>query len=195
MSDIYMINDSGKVFRKGEEIGFIEDGDIKLKPDAQQYRASVTRWQNEQKDVEVSKPKAEIEAPKRKLTAQEQEELDNKGIAKEAQEDAKKSREAYRDDVAFAEKMKIETPPKKNPQFGDKTPAYVEWLKRYRPDKYTTLYGVKGKGKVPIIETNKETGIDEVTGYRETDMALRKTHMTEKVESAHGLGEDMSWDA
>lgn len=193
--EAYMIDDAGKLFRKGEEIGKIEDDQLTLKPEAKKYHAAVTRWLREKADEEEAAPAPEPEAPKKKLTPAEQEELDNKGIAKEAQEEAAKARALWKDDVDFAKRNNIPEPPKKNPQFGDKTPAFVEWLNKYRPDEYVKRYGVKGKGKVPVIVTNPETGIDEVTGYRDADMATRKTHLTEKVESNRGLGDDMDWNA
>ncbi len=157
----------------------------------------MTRWLREKADEEEAKandPQPEA-APVKKLTPAEQEEADNKGIAKEAQAEAAKARADWNDDLAFAKKNSIEEPPKKNPQFGDKTPAYVEWLRKHRPDKFNARFGVKGKGKVPVIVTNPETGIDEVTGYRDADMATRKTHLTEKVETNRDLGSDMDWNA
>lgn len=193
--EIYMIDDSGKLFRKGEEIGKLDGDKLTLKPEAKNFKAAVTRWLREKADEEEGKEKPAEEAPKKKLTPAEQEEADNKGIAKEAQAEAAKARTAYQDDLDFAKKTGCEEPPKKNPQFGDKTPAYVEWLRKFRPDKFATQFGVKGKGKVPVIKTNPETGIDEVTGYREADMATRKTHLTEKVETNRDLGADMDWNA
>lgn len=195
--EAYMIDDSGKLFRKGEEIGKLEGDKLTLKPEAKNFKASVTRWLREKADEEESKddkPPGE-EVPKKKLTPAEQEEADNKGIAKEAQAEAAKARADWDDDIAFAKRTGCEEPPKKNPQFGDKTPAYVEWLRKFRLDKFNARFGVKGKGKVPVIKTNPETGIDEVTGYREADMAIRKTHLTEKVETNRDLGADMDWNA
>ena len=167
----YMIDDAGKLFRKGEEIGKLEGDQLTLKPEAKNYQASVTRWLREKADEAETAPTPEPEAPKKRLTPAEQEEADNKGIAKEAQEEAAKARAL------------------------SKTPAFVEWLNNYRPDEYIKRYNVKGKGKVPVIVTNPETGIDEVTGYRDADMATRKTHLTEKLESNRGIGEDMDWNA
>lgn len=191
----YMIDDAGKLFRKGEEIGKLEGDQLTLKPEAKNYQASITRWLREKADQEEAAPEKGPAAPVKKLTPAEQEELDNKGIAKEAQEEAAKARAIYQDDVAFAKRTGCPEPPKKNPQFGDKSPAFVEWLHKYRPEEFVKRYGVKGKGKVPVIVTDPETGIDKVTGYKEADMATRKTHLTEKVESNAGLGQDMDWNA
>lgn len=190
----YMIDESGKLFRKGEHIGDLQpDETIRLLPDHKNYAASVTRWLREKADTQESAPAPE--APKPKLSEAQKAELDNKGMTKEAVEAASKARALYKDDVDFATRTGCPQPPAKNPQFGDKTPAFVDWVKAYRPDEFAARYGVKGKAQVPIIKTNPETGIDEVTGYREADMAIRRTHLTEKIETYNGLGEDMDWNA
>lgn len=191
----YMIDESGKLFRKGEHIGDQVGDKITLLPDAKKYQASVTRWIREQADAQESAQPEVPAKPAPKLSEAQKAELDNKGMTKEAVEAAEKARAIYKDDVDFATRNGCPPPPAKNPQFGDKTPAFVDWLKKYRPDEFTARYGVKGKAKVPVIKTNPETGIDEVTGYREADMAIRRTHLTEKIETNNGLGEDMDWDA
>lgn len=197
--ETYMLDDQGKLFRKGQHIGDLKGDVMQLLPDKKNFAASVTRWLRERADAQDAKGKDSGEeptpAPVKKLTPVEQEEADNKGIAKEAQEEAAKARALYQDDVAFAKRTGCPEPPKKNPQFGDKTPAFVEWLHKYRHDEYTKRFGVKGRGQVPVIATNPETGIDEVTGYRESDMATRKTHLTEMLETNRGLAEDMDWNA
>lgn len=193
--EIYMIDPAGKLFRKGELIGHLKDDKITLLPEKKNYTAAVTRWLRAKADAEESAPKEKPEPVKPKLTEAEKAELDNKGMTAEAQKEAQKSRAIYKDDLEFAEKTGCPQPPKKNPQFGDKTPAFVDWLKRYRPDQFAIRYGVKGTGKVPIIKTNPSTGIDEVVGYKDAEFATRKTHLTEKVEASNGLGEDMDWNA
>lgn len=199
--EIYMIDNAGRLFRKGEHIGDLEGDKLTLKPESKNYQASVTRWLRAEADAAEGKPAAAEFAPVevlpkvKKLTPAEQEAADNKGIAQEAIGDAKKAREAHRDDEEFAKANGCPPPPKKNPQFGDKSPAYVDWLQKHRPDVFAIRFGVKGRGKVPVIQTNPTTGIDEVTGYRETDMATRKTHLTEKVETHAGLTDDMDWNA
>ncbi len=70
----------------------------------------------------------------------------------------------YRDDVEFSRKNHVPEPPKKNPALGDKTPEFVEWLHQYRHDEFVKRYGVTGKGKVPIVETDPSTGMDVVKG-------------------------------
>lgn len=195
-ADIYMIDDAGKLLRKGEHIGNLVENEIRLLPDKKNYQAAVTRWVRENADKEEAGPQKPVEtATAKKLTPADQEEADNKGMAAEAIEEAKKSRAAHQDDLAFARANNTPEPPKKNPQFGDKTPAYVDWLQRYRPEVFASRYGVKKKGKVPIIKTNPETNIDEVVGYRDADMAARKTHLTEKLETNRDLAEDMDWNA
>ncbi len=194
--EAYMIDPAGKLFRKGQHIGNLEGDSMKLLPDFKKYTAAVTRWLRAKADAEEAEPEKDKEAPaKPKLTEAEKAELDNKGMTAEAVEEAKKARAIYKDDVAFAEKTGCPPPPMKNPQYGDKTPAFVDWLKKYRPDQFAIRFGVRGTGKVPVLKTNPDTGIDEVVGYREAEFATRKTHLTEKVETSTGLGEDMSWDA
>lgn len=191
----YMIDDAGRLFREGKEIGKVEGDALTLHPDFKNYQASVTRWINSKAEEQEGVKETPIaEPPAKALTPEEQAEADNKGIAKEAQAEAGKARAAHLDDVEFAKRAGIERPPQKNPQFGDKTPAYVEWLKKHRPDVFKVRFGVKGKGQVPVVETDGN-GIDQIVGYREADMAARKTHLTEKVETNRGLGEDMDWDA
>lgn len=168
--DAYMLDDNGRLFRKGRHIGDMnERNEIKLLPDKKQYAAAVTRWL---RDRDEAPPEEQTVADKPKST--ESSDLD---------------------DAAFARKTGCPPPPKKNPQFGDKTPAYVDWLHRYRYDAWVDRYGVIGKAKVPVVETNPDTGIEEVTGYREAYIARRKTHLTELVESGRNLGDDMDWDA
>lgn len=193
-ADTYMIDTSGKLFRKGEHIGNLEGDEMKLLPDKKNYSASVTRWLREESEKE-EKAEAEPKPAPRKLTAQEQEAADNRGMEKEAIEQAEASRAAYKNDVEFSKSTGCPPPPKKNPQFGDKTPAYVDWLHKYRNEIWKQRFDVRGKGKVPIIKTNPDTGIDEVEGYRDADMATRKTHLTEKIETNRDLAEDMDWNA
>mgnify|MGYP003128011140 CR=1 FL=1 len=190
----YMIDDKGKLHREGEVIGLVdEDGNIKLKPESKKYVSAVTRWYNQLDAKPEQEPAAEItERPK--LTPEEQVAADMKGVEKEAQEEAIAYKKDWQDDVAFGEKIG-QPVPKKNPKFGDKTPAYVEWLKKYRPEKWAEKYGYKGEGQVPVFELNKETGVEEFNGYKDATFTRRKTHMTEKPETNVELDESMDWDA
>ena len=194
MADTYMLDKKGQLFRKGEQIGKVdEDGSIVLNQDSKRYVAAVTRWYNsldEEPEVDP-KPKAEITKP---LSAKEQEEADIRGVAEEAREEARAAKADWRDDVAFGEKIGKPVP-KKNPQFGDKTPAYVEWLKKHRPDKFNKKFVNKGMGKIPVFKRNPETGVDEFEGYKDAEFTLRKTHMTEKAETNSALDESHDWDA
>lgn len=193
MADTYMIDKKGQLFRKGEQIGKVEDGAIVLNKDAKNYVAAVTRWYNsldEEPEIE-DEPKAEITKP---LSPKEQEEADLRGVAEEGREEALKAKKDWRDDVAYGEKIGHPVP-KKNPQFGDKTPAYVEWLHKYRPDKFNAKFVNKGKGKIPVFKRNPETGVDEFEGYKDADFTLRKTHMTEKAETNSAMDESHDWDA
>ena len=48
---------------------------------------------------------------------------------------------------------------------------------------------------VPVVKLDPETGFEKVTGYREAEMAMRKTHLTERIESDPTIGADQSWEA
>jgi len=74
--------------------------------------------------------------------------------------------------------------------YGNKTPSYVEWLKRYRPDKFERVFKVTGIGEVPVFD---EDG--NVKEYKKATMAKCKTHLTEKVEADETEDEDVSWSA
>lgn len=83
--------------------------------------------------------------------------------------------------------------PKKSPKYGDKTPEYVEWLKKYYPERYNERYGIRGPGVV----TKVREGVDPKTGRpikirykQEAIISKRKTHITEKAEGALGHAED-----
>ena len=79
--------------------------------------------------------------------------------------------------------------PKQTIEAGDKTPAYVEWLKRYKPEEYAVRYGIRGEGTIHQVHYTK----DEKTGKRIAHVteksaliADRKTHLTEKPEANDG---------
>jgi hypothetical protein len=102
---------------------------------------------------------------------------------------------APRDDVNEAE---IPKRPKMDPQFGDKTPAVVEWYRRYKPEEYKVRYGIKGPGTVTKLkgyETDPKTG-EKRPIYEQVDaiIATRKTHLTEKVEASDGAADEEGGD-
>lgn len=82
------------------------------------------------------------------------------------------------------DESKIPPAPKKSRRFGDKTPEYVEWLKRYKPVEYNNRYGIKGPGQVTKTEHIKDArGRPVVRKYKQDAiLSTRKTHLTEKVE-------------
>ena len=49
-------------------------------------------------------------------------------------------------------KGKVPEPPECEPQLGDLTPAYIEWVKKYYPDDYEARY----KGRIPEVPEDKE---------------------------------------
>jgi hypothetical protein len=183
----YMLDDKGRLFREGTEIGTVKDGKLSISPDHKKYAAPATRWLNSQEEKPVA-PEAKKKTPE-EILAEE-----NENLTRESQTEVRKAREMHADDLAFCRDNKLPDPPKKNPQFGDKTPAYVEWLKKHRPEVFAKRFRVKGIGKVPVIRRN-EDGIEEVTGYKDAEMSERKTHLTEKVETTTGMADDMDWDA
>jgi len=76
--------------------------------------------------------------------------------------------------------------PKMSMRLGDKTPEVMEWFKKYKPEEYRARYGIQGEGTVTKSRKvlNPKTGIPETEIYdAEATIALRKTHLTEKVEA------------
>lgn len=72
--------------------------------------------------------------------------------------------------------------PKKNPRFGDKTPEFVDWLRKYKPEEYKNRYGIIGPGEVTRIEHTKTAqGRPAIRRYKESGVTLarRKVHTTE----------------
>jgi hypothetical protein len=87
----------------------------------------------------------------------------------------------------------IPKPPKKTIESGDKTPAYVDWLQKYKPKTYAQKYGIVGEGQV----TKYKDGFDPNTGRpikvaktEDATLSRRKTHRTEKLEAADDQGDD-----
>lgn len=77
--------------------------------------------------------------------------------------------------------------PRQTIEQGDKTPAYVEWLKKNKPKEYEAKYGIRGPGVIERVVT----GTDPVTGRptktverADAIIADRKTHLTEKPDLA-----------
>lgn len=88
---------------------------------------------------------------------------------------------------------KIPKSPKKTPHQGDKTPAYVEWLKKYKPKTYAQRYGIIGEGEVTHYHKGKDPETGRPTVRAETSTAMlstRKTHLTQKREAANDEGGD-----
>lgn len=198
--ETYMLNESGKLFRKGQHIGTLEGEEMKLLPDFKNYTASVTRWlrdqANKQEPAPISLVKDDLESPSTDpLTEQQRQESRVAAAQREVLKAKTAAKTQWDEDCAFATRTGCPPPPKKNPQFGDKSPAFVEWLHEYRHDEFCKRFGVIKRGKVPVVETNPATDFEEVTGYRDTYFATRKTHLTEIDTASRTLGDDMSWDA
>jgi hypothetical protein len=77
--------------------------------------------------------------------------------------------------------------PKKSMVHGDKTPAVVEWYRKYKPKEYAARYGVQGPGTVTKyrrVENEKKPGTFVTEPYeQEAIISTRKTHLTEKPEA------------
>jgi hypothetical protein len=75
--------------------------------------------------------------------------------------------------------------PKMTLEAGDKTPAVVEWYRKYKPAEYKARYGVIGEGTITKHRKEKNEKGETVSVPFEVDAVLahRKTHLTEKVEA------------
>jgi len=76
--------------------------------------------------------------------------------------------------------------PKPTMQAGDKTPAIVEWYRKYKPAEYRARYGIRGEGTVTKyrVELNERGEKVKVPYTVDAIIADRKTHLTEKVGTA-----------
>lgn len=91
------------------------------------------------------------------------------------------------DEPKLAKSPPIPKKPSLSPKFGDKTPAYVEWLQKYFPHDFKIRYGVIGYATQsrPRIDGAGNRQFDRVTGLPVMDIfphvlvAHRKTHLTE----------------
>lgn len=80
----------------------------------------------------------------------------------------------------------IPKPPRQNIRQGDKTPAYVEWLQKHKPNTFKQKYGIVGMGTVrnEVRTTDPITGRERVSYVEERALlSRRKTHLTSKAES------------
>jgi hypothetical protein len=99
----------------------------------------------------------------------------------------KKDSEGMIGEEADKPQANIPKRPKMDLQLGDKTPAVVEWYRKYKPQEYKVRYGIKGPGTVRKIvryDVNEKTG-KKTPVYEEVQatIALRKIHTTERVEA------------
>jgi len=201
----YLLEGSGKLFRAGVLIGKVKGtGEVSWSdPKFARFKGAVTRWLKEEEarkaaalaEADVPADSAVVAGPEEETAVASGELGELQAMAEQARVEGARYLAEVRDDLAFAKEHKLPEPPKKNPMYGDKTPAYVEWLREYRPEKWRRKFGVKGKAKVPVVKLDAETGFEKVTGYREAEMAMRKTHLTERIESDPTIGADQSWEA
>lgn len=75
--------------------------------------------------------------------------------------------------------------PKRTIEAGDKTPALVEWYRRYKPAEYKARYGIVGEGTITKHRKEKNEKGETVSIPFQVDATLahRKTHLTEKIEA------------
>jgi hypothetical protein len=73
--------------------------------------------------------------------------------------------------------------PKMTPQEGDKTPAVVEWYRKYKPNEFKARYGIRREGTVTKyrVEFNERGEKVRVPYQIEATLADRKIHLTEKI--------------
>jgi hypothetical protein len=93
----------------------------------------------------------------------------------------------YREGDEPEAKAKREIPPMppKDWLMGDKTPAVVEWYRKYKPEEYRARYGILGNGTVTKYRKVPNARGELTTEAYETDAVIsrRKTHLTEKSEA------------
>jgi hypothetical protein len=88
---------------------------------------------------------------------------------------------------------KLPKPPKQTIEQGDKTPAYVEYLKKYKPKEYEARFGIRGEGKVVKVRRVEDprTGRPKSEEYVvDATLADRKTHLTELAGNNATLNEE-----
>lgn len=202
----------GEVLSNGEVVAKVDNDELKIKRGYGKYRAEIEQIidEGEQEDdpendddeegdteeTENSHEEAAMEkfiehttpphppAPPATQTRPD-------GVIEEGRRESEKYSHDVMDDIQFAEQAGVEPPPKKNPRFGDKTPAYVSWLREYRPKKYAEKFGIERKDqKVPIYDSS-----GEIVRYEKMDVGRRKTHSSEKIERDASLDESMDWNA
>lgn len=88
----------------------------------------------------------------------------------------------------------VAIPPKpaRDIAMGDKTPALVEWYKKYKPNEYAARYGIRGPGTVTKyrVELNERGEKVRIPYEVEATIATRKTHLTEKIEANVHIADD-----
>jgi len=112
------------------------------------------------------------------------------GVVEEGKREQKLHAERLKDDILFAQNNNVPLPPKKNPQFGDKTPSYVDWLKDHRPNLYIDRYGITDQDQQITLRTRDGSPVKV-----RADIGRRKTHTTQKPEQDPSLAADMDWNA
>lgn len=194
----------GEVHSNGEAVARLEEGELKIKRGYGKHRAEIERVldagtgedSGDGTDAPGDDPSAgdppapaQETAPVREVIRERDEKPE--GVIEEGRHEARKYAADVQDDIDFARQNGIEPPPKKNPRFGDKTPAYVSWLKTHRPRKYAERYGIERHDeRIPVFD---ESG--EIVRHERMDVGKRKTHVSEKIERDSSLDESMDWEA
>ena len=134
----------------------------------------------------------QLEMLSQKLNATEEDKVRTRdmGVVEEAKIEAREYAARLADDIEFAKANDVPMPPKKNPQFGDKTPAYVNWLKQYRPQLYESRYDISDYDRQITLRHRDGTPVKTTA-----DIARRKVHTTHKPDMDPSLSPDMDWNA
>lgn len=186
---IFEVKD-GQVFVDGEVVAKHEGNELKIKRGFAKHREAIEQVLDAEGESEAQSPEP-VPPATPPATPPAVVEARPEGVIDEARVESRRYQEDVEDDLAFTRRKGIAPPPKKNPQFGDKTPAYVEWLKEHRPEKYRAKFGIEREAeKVPVSDDE-----GNVLRHETKDIGRRKTHLGEKIERDPALDESMDWNA
>jgi hypothetical protein len=82
----------------------------------------------------------------------EKDQLPKKDERHDVKDKATKEKDAETIENKERAKANIPDPPVCEPQLGDLTPDYIEWVRKYHPDDFEARY----KGRIPELSEEKE---------------------------------------